>query len=552
MRLGRTILGFALAVLLMMAPACDDDDSKTTPEKETKTETKADLGPAYGDALLEGEIADAFNLLPAVSSDNASFEIMDLVYNGLIKVDENLDLVGDLAESWEISPEGTTITFHLRKGVKWHDGYPFTANDALFTYKVMIDPKTVTAYADDFKQVEKAEVLDKFTFRVTYARAFAPALLSWGFKIMPAHLLEGRDINNSDLARKPIGTGPYIFDSWEPKQRIILKANPDYFEGRPYIAESITRYIPDTATMFLELKSGGIDRMTLTPVQYARQTDTPEFKKNFNKYKYLAFRYTYLGFNLLDPKFRDKRIRQAIAHAVDKQEIVNGVLLGLGKVANGPYKPGSFAHNPEVKNYAFDPVTALRLLNDAGWADTDNDGILDKDGEPFAFTIMTNQGNKEREKTATLIQHRLREIGIIVNIRIVEWASFLKEFIDKKNFEAIVMGWTIPIDPDLFDVWHSSKTREGELNFISFQSSEVDRLIDEARYTFDREKRKKAYWRIQEILMEEVPYVFLYNAEALPCVSSRVHGIKPAPAGISYNFTKWYVPKSYQKYQVTP
>ena len=211
------------------------------------------------DMLVIGSIADAENLLPVISSDTASTAIIDQVYGALVKVGRNMDIVPDLAESWEFSDKGRTITFHLHKGVKWHDGEPFTANDCLFTYQVMIDPKTPTAYAEQFKQIEKAEVIDDYTFRVTYKKVFARALITWGMNIVPKHLLEGKDVSTSDLIKNPVGTGPYIFESWETGQKIELRANPDYFGGRPHIERIVTRVIPDLSTMFLELKNGSLD-----------------------------------------------------------------------------------------------------------------------------------------------------------------------------------------------------------------------------------------------------------------------------------------------------
>ena len=506
----------------------------------------------YGDAIIVGSIGEASNLIPILASDSASHDIASLIYNGLLKYDKNLKITGDLAKSWEVSPDGLKITFHLRSGVKWHDGHPFTADDVLFTYKLMVDPNTPTPYASDFFEIAKAEVLDKHTFCVHYKQPFAPGLASWTISILPKHLLEGQDITKSPLIRHPIGTGPYKFKEWISGQKIVLEYNPDYFEGRPYINWHITRVIPDMATMFLELKAGGIDYMGLTPLQYRRQTETKWFKKHFKKYRYLSASYTYLGYNLRHPFFKDKRVRQALSYAINKKEIIEGVLLGLGVIATGPYKPDMWAYNPNVKRYPYNPEKAKELLKKAGWEDTDGDGILDKDGHPFSFTIITNQGNLNRLNAAQIIQYRLAKIGIKVKIRVIEWAAFIKEFINKRRFEATILGWTIPPEPDLYDVWHSSKDVPGGLNFIGYHNIEVDELIEKARHTFDLEERKKYYFRIQEILAEEQPYTFLYVPEALPIIHARFHGIKPAPAGISYNFIKWYVPKKMQKYAFIP
>ncbi|MBE9545979.1 MAG: peptide-binding protein [Proteobacteria bacterium] len=516
---------------------------------DTKQENavKADTGPAYGDIMVTGSIGDASNLIPILSTDSTSHGIASMIFNGLVKYDKDLNIVGDLAKSWDISEDGLTFTFHLRKGVKWHDGRPFTAADVLFTYKVTIDPETPTAYSGDFLKVKKAEAVDPYTFRVTYNTPFAPALTSWSASILPRHLLEGKDITKTKLSRHPIGTGPYMFREWKTGQKIVLISNPDYFEGRPYIDGYIMRIIPDMATMFLELRAEGIDRMNLTPLQYTRQTENRFFHRNFNKYRYLSFSYTYLGYNLKNPLFKDKRVRQAISYAINKEEIIQGVMLGLGKVATGPFKPGTWVYKPNVKRYPHAPQKARELLAEAGWKDTDGDGILDKDGRPFAFEIITNQGNEIRAKCAEIIQRRLADTGITVKIRIIEWAAFIKEFINKRKFDATILGWTIPLDPDLYDVWHSSKMGPEELNFISYKNDEVDELLEKGRNTFDRKERKRCYDRIQEIMAEEQPYTFLYVPDALPIINARFRGIKPAPIGIGYNFIRWYVPKGEQR-----
>ena len=535
----------SIALFLLLA-ACGGGK----PESAGKGTAVPDV-PAFGDAIVEGSIGDVSGFLTAVTTDASSHEAAGYVFNGLVRYDKDLKLEGELAGSWEISPDGKRITFHLRKGVKWHDGAPFTSDDVMFTYRRMIDPRTPTAYGEDFKQVKRAAAPDPHTFVVEYDRPFAPALASWGMHVLPKHLLEKHpDISKSPLNKKPVGTGPYRFVEWKTGEKVVFDASPDYFEGKPYIARVITRVITDQATMFLELKSGGVDTMALTPPQYVRQTESAEFRKSFDKYKYTASGYTYLGFRLSHPFFKDRRVRRAIAHAADKKALIDGVLLGLGQEATGPYKPGTWAYNPNVRKYPHDPLLAKALLAEAGWKE--KDGVLVKDGQPFEFTVLTNAGNDARAKTAAILQQNLAEVGIRMKIRTVEWAAFINEFIDKRKFDAVILGWNITPDPDQFDIWHSSKTGPKELNHIGFANPEVDRLLDEGRRTFDLEKRKKAYFRIQEILAEEQPYVFLYVPEALPVVHNRFHGIVPAPAGITYNFIKWYVPAALQKHRVQP
>ncbi len=502
--------------------------------------------------IVDASIGDASNLIPMLSGDAPSHAISGLIIDGLLQYNADWELEPNLAESWEVSEDGLKITFHLRKGIKWTDGHPFTSADIMFGYQTIINPDTPTAYAEDYLQVSKAEAPDDHTFIVYYEKPFAPALGSWASSlvVLPKHLLEGKDITKSELRRKPIGMGPYKFVEWKTQERIILEANPDYFKGEPYIKRYVFRIIPDTATQFLELKAGGIDQMGLTPIQYTKQTNTKEFLQNFQKFKYLANGYTYMGYNLQRPLFKDVRVRQALTYAINKKEIIEGALLGLGKPATGPYKPGTWQYNDNVRKFPYDPDKAKKLLAEAGWTDSDGDGVLDKDGKKFEFTIITNQGNNQRKKAGEIIQRRLSVIGIKVKLRVIEWASFIKEFINKRNFDATILGWTLGPEPDIYDIWHSSKTGEAEFNFVTYKNKEVDELLEKGRGTFVQAERKKAYDRMQEILAEEQPYIFLYVAQALPVVSTRVRGIELSTGtGIGYEWpNRWWIPSRLQKY----
>jgi peptide/nickel transport system substrate-binding protein len=493
-------------------------------------------------AITMGLSADAKRLLPLLASDSASGDISGQIFNGLVKYDKNILLAPDLAESWEISRDGLEITFRLRKGVKWHDGVEFTSRDVVFTYQTVIDPGVPTPYSNIYGPVGRVEAPDRYTVRVTYTEPFAPALESWGMGIIPEHVLRGKDINAEEYNRNPIGTGPYRLREWVTGQKIMLDANDDYFEGRPKIDKYIARVIPDTATMFLELKFGGIDFMGLTPSQYKLQAQTEFFNKYFQKFRYPAFSYTYLGYNLKDQRFSDVRVRRAITHAVNKGDIIDGVLLGYGTPCTGPFPPESWAFNPDVKDLEYDPELARNILGEAGWTPGE-DGVLEKDGMRLSFTVLTNQGNERRLKAAQIIKENLKAVGVEMHIKVLEWQALLHEFIDKRRFEAIILGWGLSRDPDNYIIWHSSQTAEGAFNHVSYKNDEVDRLLIEGRTTFDIAKRKKIYHRIHEILAEEQPYTFLYVPDALPVIHKRFRGIEKAPLGIWHNFIDWYVPE---------
>ena len=504
-------------------------------------ETKAT--PRYGGQIVMSSIGEPSGLISSLTTDSASHEVAAYFYVGCLRYDKNLEIEPWAAESYEVLNDGRLLRFTLRPGILWEDGVEMTAADVEFTYKLMIDKETPTAYAEDFLAIKNFRVTGKYSFEVEYEKPFARALMTWMQDILPAHLLKdvrGQALLASPLNRKPVSAGPYVLKEWESGSRMVFEANPRYFEGPPYIRKVVYRVIPDMATSFLELKSGNLDMLSLTPQQYTRQTSGGAWDTDWAKYKYLSFSYTYLGYNLKHPFFADKRVRQAIACAINKEGIIKGVLLGEGEATIGPYKPGTWAYNDKIKDYPFSAETARAMLAEAGFADSDKDGILDKDGKAFEFTILTNQGNDQRIKTATIIQQQLAEIGIKVNIRTVEWAAFIKEFVHTGNFDALILGWNILQDPDLYDVWHSSKIGNGGLNFTGFSNAEVDAILEEARSTLDQSRRKVLYDRFQEILHEEQPYCFLYAPQALPIVNRRIQGIEPAPAGITHNFNKWW------------
>ncbi len=254
----------------------------------------------YGDVYVDSSIGDASSLNPLLASDAASGDIVGMVYNGLVKYDKNINLVGDLAESWTVERGGLVITFHLRKGVRWHDGVPFTADDVVFTYQKLRDPKVHTPFSSDFDEVDSVSALDPYTVRVIYKHPFAPGLASWGIGMVPKHIFEKGDVNTNPANRFPIGTGPYRFKEWKADQYIALEANPDYFEGRPHIQKFIYRIIPDESVEFLEMRNQSIDEMHMTPDQYKAYDSIFRYHQRF---RYPSFQYVYLGFNLKQSAF---------------------------------------------------------------------------------------------------------------------------------------------------------------------------------------------------------------------------------------------------------
>ena len=542
----RRLVRFGTALALAgLALACQGEAAS---EQKTGANT-----PAYGDTMVEASIGNVSSLIPNITSDQSSHEVGDLMYNGLVTLGRDLELAPELAKSWTFSKDCLTLEFKLHERVKWHDGAPFTADDVVFTWATLINPKTPSPYKSDFNDVERVDALDRHTVRVTYKKPYAKAVLSWAIPMLPRHLLErwvqeGKIKEAPQNWSAPVGTGPYRFKEMKSGEKVVVVANPDYFKGKPHVSRIVYRIIPSQATIFLELKAKGVDLANLTALQYTRQTQYPAFERAYNKHRYAVGSYTYFGFNLKDKRFADRRVRLAIAYAINKQELLDGVVQGLGRRATGPFRPGGWADNPNVKGVPYDPKRAAELLAEAGWKTRNAKGLLVKDGQPFTFELLTNQGNDERKKIAEIVQASLREIGVGVEIRILEWAALLKEHIKKRQFDAIVLGWGTGADPDQFVVWHSSQSGPDDLNHISYANPEVDALLEAGRSSCVQADRARFYHRMHEVLAEDQPLVFLYWRDSLPAVSSRLFGINPGPAGIKWNLDTWFVPKHLQRY----
>lgn len=494
------------------------------------------------DSAIAAIASEPQRLNPVYVSDLISSTISRLIFNGLTKIDKDARVVGDLAQSWDIKDGGREIIFHLKKDVFWHDGKEFTSEDVVFTYQTITSPAIATPHASNFGSVKDVRAIDVYTVRVLYSEPFGSALESWSIGIIPKHIIKNKDISDNSFDRNPIGTGPYMLKQWVSGQTIQLEAFNSYHSGSPKIKKLVIRIIPDATTQLMEAKTGKVDLMEVTPDQYHTELNSSDMLKNFNKFRIDSFRYGFFGFNLLDKRFQDKRFRQAISHAIDKEAIIKAVLKGYGSISTGPYPPNTWYASKSAPYLEHDPQKAKLLLEHLGWL-PDKDGVLRKDSIPLKFTILTNFENKERIKIAQLIQSNLKEIGIETEIKTLEWQAFRHNAVSKHQFDAIVLSRAYLWDPDIYELWHSTKTKEGEWNFLSYKNTEVDVLLEKGRKTLDFETRKKIYHRLHEILAHDQACIFLYNADLLFIAHKRIKGIIPSPFGIFHNIAEWYIEK---------
>lgn len=521
-------------------------------------------GAEPGGAVILHDSARPHNLNIITQKDAISSIILDetgLVYETLLtRNGETLELEGVLAESWSVSDDKLVTTFRLEPQARWSDGRPVTAHDVVFSFRAMMIP-TMDAQRKQtyFLDCEKVEAVDDHTVQFRWKKKYYKSLeQAGGIPIAPRHILDPKGLLDSDpaaLAKQinawdppsdgsAVSSGPYILESWDkPGNRVVLRRNERYWGPRPPLQQLIFRFIPNDTASLQALKAGELDYMVLTSEQWQNQTNDPVFLERFQRHKYYRADagYGYIGWNNRRKPFDDLRVRQAMSYSIPRDLIIEKVFYGLRQPANGPFSPFGKQKSPNVGQWPFDPAKAKQLLAEAGFRDTNGDGLLDRDGKAMEFGFMMPAGVAQYNTVAALIQDELSKIGVKMNIEPYEWSVFVEK-LDSRDFDACVLAWVGTIEQDPYQIWHSSSFANKGSNHIGYSNPEVDRLIEEAREEFDETKRNEKYHRIHEILFEEQPYTFLVTGPRLEAVSKRIRNVNPTKLGMDWK--TWWVPRS--------
>ena len=434
------------------------------------------------------------------------------------------------------------ILFKLRPGVRFHDGHVFDGYDVKFTYDAIMDAANVSPRLPDYEPVKTVEVLHPLTVRIVYKRLYSPALGTWMMGILPEHLLnsealrdeaqrrgldhENMSIRQSNFNRDPIGCGPFRFREWKSDQYILLDRFDDYWEGPPNYLRYSYRILPDMLTQEMEFYAGTVDSYGVQPHQVHRLRNDPRYQ-NFAG---LSFGYTYIGYNLRRQPFADLRVRKALGMAIDVEKIIRYVLYNQGGNITGPFPKQTDFYDHAIQPLPYDPEGALQLLAQAGW-NRNQDGWLEKDGKRLQFTLITNQGNDIRKAILSIAQNSWRKIGVDVRTDLLEWAVFIQERVNKLDFDALILGWSMGIEPDLYQIWHSSQTGPYQLNFVGFKNKEADDLIIRIRQEYDRARQVSDCRRLHEIIAAEQPYTFLFVRKWTALLDKRIVIMERDPSG---------------------
>jgi microcin C transport system substrate-binding protein len=496
-------------------------------------------GAGGGNTFYLSIDSDPTTLNPVTSTDGYANEIQGNVFDSLLTRNEDTyDWQPALAESWNISKDGKTFTFKLREGVKWTDGKPLTAEDVKYSFDVFFEKDRFQApqmlvYLEGIKEVKALDDRTvQFTTKDLYFKNFDVAAT---LTVIPKHIYAVGDAKDPKFNREIIGTGPYVLSEWNKGQRIVLKRNPDYWGLKvPYFKERANfdriffRVVKEEAVRLELFKKGDMDFMGLTPEQYTVKTEGGDWGKRILKVKGenaepANFSYAFIAWNQKHPFFKDRDVRVAMSHLINREFMIQKFRYGMSEMATGPFGNRSTASSPRVKPIEFDPKKALALLEKAGWKLGDH-GLSKKiDGKEthFEFTLVT--ANPDFEKYSTVIKEDMKKVGITMNIKQLEWNSFTK-LIDDRKFDAINMAWGVnALETDPKQMFHSSEIKSPGQNFISYANPELDRLIETLRRTMDKDKRTPIYHRIHEIMAADQPYSFLFNRKYyLYAVNSRI------------------------------
>ncbi|WP_077369447.1 ABC transporter substrate-binding protein [Anaerosalibacter sp. Marseille-P3206] len=520
--------GYAEKDELLLANSANE--SKKTVQNPAKTRKDSD-------ALIIGMPEVRGNFLPIYYSTVPDGYVVNMVYDSLISNNKQGNPIPHVAKNWELSKDHKTYTFHLRDDVKFSDGEPLTANDIEFTYKVLCDSTYDGRYADqvsqivglkeyrdgDAENIEGIKVIDDYTISFTFTEALATHIWDCSFAIMPKHVFPDFKKGNIEVIKEqmqtPLGSGPYVLEKFEPKQYVEFKANPNYFLRSPKVKKIIFKF-NNNLTSMSEIKKGTIDvQVQISPNENNKKIINGT--KFVNIVEYPQNGYGYMGWNLRDPRLADKRVRQALTYGFNRQKFIDKYYNGYAKVCNVPVSKSSWAYTTDINEYKYDSNKAIALLEKAGWK-LGKDGIRQKNGLKLSFVWDTYTDSKYVETMIPMLKSDWKKIGVKVEVNSIDFITLIEKIYDQHKFDIYNMAWSLTIDPDALELFHSSQDIPSGNNSVGFRNEENDKLLEAGRKEFDLKKRVEIYQKWVKLMNEELPYMFLTQNLEWQAVNARV------------------------------
>jgi len=509
--------------------------------------TTGDGPPAQGGTVVIGILTDAQSWNPYLVEDLNTEHILGLIYPSLANEQTDYRLHPPsfkpaLARTWSWSEDHLVLTLELDPTARWSDGAPITAHDVVFTWQVQTSPDVgwLYGYSKDF--IESVKALTDHTVEVRFTQGYPYQFMDLNDGlIIPAHAWSGIPFDqwaDTDWKTRIVAGGPFTLADHTPQQQITLARNPEYSDsGLPYLDRLVFRIVPSAQGLTTQILAGEIDFVRSIPPSEINRVHTRE---GFELVVYDDRSYTHICWNTRNPLLADPTVRGALTNAIDRQTVIDVVYDGFGRIGIGPVLTSFWAFNRDLDALSFNPEKARSTLAAAGWADTDDDGFLDKQGQTFSIELLAPAENGLRQDIALLVQEDLKRIGVKVEPRIVEWGTLMAAMNDG-DFDAVVNHWEEPTQIDLGGLWHSAPPDEPTFNFGRYANPEVDRLLDEVGELTDFAKQKPILDRIQELIVADQPYTFLLENTRLTVHSSRIKGAEINAATPFFNIAEWYV-----------
>lgn len=458
-------------------------------------------------------------------------EINSLLFNGLTAHDKDNNIVPALAESWEYDKENLTYTFNLRKDVKWHDGEPFTAEDVKYTYETIKDPEVGSEIATNYEDIKEIQIVGDYTVKIILKNENVALLDYLTVAVIPKHILGGEDITTCDFNKNPIGTGPYKLSNWDEGQSITLVKNEDYFRNEPKIDKIIFKIVDNSKARVIQLKSGELDLAQVTPKDIEIFEDNEDYVVDIMK----TADYRGIMYNFNNQLFAENReLPNALSYAIDRQAMVNSILLGYGEVAYSPIQMGEY-NNPDIEKFEYNPDKTKELLEEAGWT-LGSDGLYEKNGTKLSFELVCKEGDQVRIDMANFAAQEFKAVGVDVKV-------VVNSKIDWENQDSFLIGWGSPFDPD--DHTYKVFSTNGGANYSSYSNSRIDELLVKARETDVYEERLKYYNEFQEEMTKDMPYTFFCYIDAIYISNGTLKGITTETVlghhgvGVFWNVEEW-------------
>ena len=448
-----------------------------------------------------------------------------------------------LAKSYEWSGDHKTLTLHLREDVVWSDGVPLTAEDVRWTWQAQVHPDVVWDNEHMKREIRDVEVVGPHTVRFHFNRVYAKQLLDVNEGgILPKHVWGQIPFSkwreSSDWFKEHlVVSGPFTIASWAPQQEIVLVRNPRYFrKDRPYLDRFVMRITPDTGSAITQVLNGEVDFIAQVP-----PSEAPRIKSDpdLELITYWSNLWVAAFWNNSRPPFDDPEVRRALTLAIDRQAIVDTILGEYGRIGTTPIITAVWAHDPKIQPWPYDPAEARRILAAKGWKDADGDGVLERNGKPFAFELTSNAGNQPRNDAVVMIQEQLKKVGVQATPRVMEFNTLVEET-NSGRFDATVTGFTLDTSLDLTGNFHSESIADGS-NIMRYSNPEVDRLLEQIASQPDPERARPLLHRLQEILHRDQPVTFLWESQRLSPINKRVRDAKPNVLRSLFNLEDWWI-----------